>query len=115
MKTDRLLLGLLAAGMLFSCTNEDDGVVDTPVANAKTSYIAVNVNSAYDATRADYADGTAEEQAVNNAYFFFFDNADSPFNVSSEIGGTGVNYIVKTDLGDEGSVPENVSLQDVEF
>ena len=108
MKTDRLLLGLLAAGMLFSCTNEDDGVVDTPVANAKTSYIAVNVNSAYDATRADYADGTAEEQAVNNAYFFFFDNAGSPFNVSSEIGGTGVNYIVKTDLGDEGSVPENV-------
>lgn len=108
MKTNKMFLGLLTAGILFSCTNEDDSVVNNVAGETKTSYIAVNVNSAYDATRADYAEGTAEEQKVNNAIFFFFDNAGSAFNVSSEIGGTGVNYIVKNDLTDKGNAPDNV-------
>ena len=107
MKTNKLFFGFLAAGMLLSCTNEEDAVVNT-MDNTQTSYIAINVNSAYDATRADYAEGTAEEQKVNNAHFFFFDNAGSAFNVSNEIGGTGVNYITKTGLSDNGNNPENV-------
>lgn len=108
MKTNKLFFGLLAAGMLFSCANEDDAVVNGIPGKTETSYIAINVNSAYDATRADYEEGTDEEQKVNNAYFFFFDNAGAPFNVSAEIGGTGSNYIVKTGLNDTGNNPENV-------
>ena len=107
MKTNKLFFGFLAAGLLLSCTNEEDAVVNT-MGNTQTSYIAINVNSAYDATRADYAEGTDEEQKVNNAHFFFFDNAGSAFNVSNEIGGTGVNYITKTGLNDNGNNPENV-------
>ncbi len=108
MRTDKLFFGLLSAGILLSCTNENDTAVNNPVGETQTSYIAINVNSAYDATRAEYAEGTAEEQAVNNAHFFFFDNAGSPFNVSNEIGGTGVNYITKTGLNDDGNNPDNV-------
>ncbi|MBR3615241.1 MAG: Mfa1 fimbrilin C-terminal domain-containing protein [Bacteroidaceae bacterium] len=108
MKTNKLFFGFLAAGLLLSCTNEDEAAVVNPMGNTQTSYIAINVNSAYDATRADYAEGTAEEQKVNNAHFFFFDNAGSAFNVSNEIGGTGVNYITKSGLADNGNNPENV-------
>lgn len=110
MKTNKLFMGLVATGMLFSCSNEDDVVVNNPQAgDVETSYISVNVNSAYDITRANgYEDGTAEEQKVNSAHFFFFDNAGTPFNVSAEIGGTGTNYIVKTGLSDTGNAPDNV-------
>lgn len=110
MKTNKLFLGLLATGMLFSCTNDDEGVLDNPVSGkVNTSYIAVNVNSAYDVTRANgYENGTDEEQAVKSVHFFFFDNAGSAFNVGNEIGGTGTNYIVKTGLNDVADNPDNV-------
>ncbi|MBO7301082.1 MAG: Mfa1 fimbrilin C-terminal domain-containing protein [Bacteroidaceae bacterium] len=109
MRTNKFLFGLMAIGTLFSCTN-DGSDFETPVAGqVETSYIAINVNSAYDVTRANgYEDGTDSEKKVNKAIFFFFDNAGSPFNVSSEIGGTGVNYIVKTNLTPAGSNPDNV-------
>ena len=110
MKTNKLFLGLLATGMLFSCTNDDEGVLDNPVSGkVNTSYIAVNVNSAYDVTRANgYENGTDDEQAVKSVHFFFFDNAGSAFNVGNEIGGTGTNYIVKTGLNDVADNPDNV-------
>ena len=111
MKTNRLLLGLMVAGTLFSCTN-DDSVFEAPVAQTgetEKSYITINVNSAYDQTRAtDYEKGSELEKKVNKATFFFFDNAGSPYNVSTEIGGTGVNYIVKTGLGTSDSQNDNV-------
>ena len=111
MKTNRLLLGLMVAGTLFSCTN-DDSVFEDPVTmtgETEKSYITINVNSAYDQTRAtDYEKGSETEKKVNKATFFFFDNAGSPFNVSTEIGGTGVNYIVKTGLGTSDSQNNNV-------
>lgn len=109
MKVNRLFIGLLATSMLFSCTNDEEGVIDTPLAEIETSYIAVNVNSAYDVTRANgYEDGTDAEQAVNKAHFFFFDNAGSPFVVGTEIGGDNKNYVVKTSLGDAGASADNV-------
>ena len=109
MKVNRFFLGALATGLLFSCANDENEYVNGSLTGeVNTSYIAVNVNSAYDVTRADYAEGTAEEQAVNTAHFFFFDNAGSPFAVSSEIGGNGYNYIVKSGLGDAGENPKNV-------
>ena len=109
MRTNRLLLGLMVAGALFSCTN-DDAEFETPSAGeVEKSYIAINVNSAYDLTRAsDYEDGTEKEKKVNNAIFFFFDNAGNPFNVSEQIGGTGKNYIVKNNLGETSSNSENI-------
>ena len=59
MRTNKFLFGLMAIGTLFSCTN-DGSDFETPVAGqVETSYIAINVNSAYDVTRANgYEDGT---------------------------------------------------------
>ncbi len=110
MKTNKLLLGVLAAGMFMSCTNDDvENNLAPPLGEVETSYIAVNVNSVYDITRAgDYEEGTAEEQKVNKAIFFFFDNAGAPFVIANEIGGTGTNYIEKSGLSDTGNDPDNV-------
>ena len=109
MKVNRIFLGTLATGLLFSCANDDNEYANGSLTGeVNTSYISVNVNSAYDVTRADYAEGTFEEQAVNTAHFFFFDNAGSPFVVSSEIGGNGYNYIMKSGLGDAGDALDNV-------
>lgn len=109
MKTNRLFLGLMAVGTLFSCSNDETEFTKPVTGELETSYIAINVNSAYDATRANgYEDGTTDEKAVNKAIFFFFDEAGNPFNVSDAIGGTGKNYIVKDNLGTAGSNPNNV-------
>lgn len=108
MKTNKLLLGLMAVGALFSCSNDDSDFTNPVTGQVETSYITINVNSAHDVTRADYADGEGDEAKVNKAIFFFFDNAGSPFNVASEIGGTGVNYIVKEGLTGSSSSSENV-------
>lgn len=109
MKTNKLLLGLMAVGALFSCSNDESEFTNPVTGQVETSYITINVNSAHDVTRAsDYADGDADETKVNKAIFFFFDNAGSPFNVASEIGGTGVNYIVRGNLNGSSSTSENV-------
>ena len=109
MKANKLLLGLMAVGTLFSCTNDESEFENASVGQLEKSYITVNVNSAYDITRAaNYEDGNDVEKKVNKATFFFFDNAGSPYNVSVETGGTGVNYIVKNNLGGSNSTSENI-------
>lgn len=109
MKTNRLLLGLIAVGTLFSCSNDDADFERLETGQVEKSYIAIDVNSAYDLTRAaDYEKGTVAEKMVNKAIFFFFDNAGNPFNVGTEIGGTGVNYIVKDNLTGTDSSSENI-------
>ena len=66
MKTNKLFLGLMAVGTLFSCSNDESEFTKPATGELETSYIAINVNSAYDATRANgYENGTDDEKKVN--------------------------------------------------
>lgn len=109
MKLNKLFLGLLAAGLFVSCSNDDsEGPAGPGAQKTETSYIAVNVNGVFDRTRAadgGYEDGTADEQKVTNAHFFFFTNSGAAFalNAESLTNPTDLtNYIVK-DLTDSGN------------
>lgn len=85
MKTKYFFLALAALGVVACSEKVDDGGnKTTPEANvnADKGYLAINLKSTDDVTRADYEDGTAEEQAINNVIFYFFDAAGNPFNVN---------------------------------
>ena len=83
-----LLISLAALGFA-ACNQSDD--IDSPAHNGEVeeSYIAINLMSAdKNATRAatdsyGYEDGTEAERAIKTAYFFFFDEAGEPFNVTA--------------------------------
>ncbi len=100
MKTKYFFLALAALGAIACSEKVDDGGNKTnPEANvdADKGYLAINLKSTDDVTRADYEDGTAEEQAINNLTFYFFDAAGNPFNVNAN--GSYYNVAV-TDNGD---------------
>lgn len=87
MKTKYFLLAFAALG-LVACTEKDEAPQNTPQAgiNADKGYIALNLKSADDITRAEggvYEDGTADEQAVTEATFYFFDAAGNAFNINA--------------------------------
>ena len=100
MKTKYFFLALAALGAIACSEKVDDGGNKTnPEANvaADKGYLSINLKSTDDVTRADYEDGTAEEQAINNLTFYFFDAAGNPFNVNAN--GSYYNVAV-TDNGD---------------
>lgn len=114
MKTNKLLLGLLVAGMFVGCTNDDaDNGLNLPSGEVKTSYIALSVNAAVDMNRAvtdgGFDEGESGEQKVTNAHFFFFNSAGGAFAINSESkeAGDGDNYIVRT-VSDNGNKPNNI-------
>lgn len=87
MKTSRILVGIFALAAVVACSqvNEDDQV-KLPVDGANKSYLALNLKSANDGSRladATYEDGTADEQAVTSATFYFFDAAGNSFPVNA--------------------------------
>ena len=85
MKTKYFFLALAALGAVACSEKVDDGGnTTTPEANvnADKGYLAINLKSTDDVTRADYEDGTAEEQAINSVIFYFFDAAGNPFYVN---------------------------------
>lgn len=76
-RTSKFIFGALAIG-LMACSNDIPGVDDNNVdATGQTAYMRVNISSAPDATRATedegFVYGTADEHAVHDAQFFFFD------------------------------------------
>lgn len=100
MKTKYFFLALAALGAVACSEKVDDGGNKTnPEANvnAEKGYLAINLKSTDDVTRADYEDGTAEEQTINSVTFYFFDAAGNPFNVNAN--GNYYNVAV-TDNGD---------------
>ncbi len=110
-------LFLALAVMVFAaCSKSDDQTVNGPVVgDVEKSYIAVSLQAAGE-TRADdgvYAEGTAEERAVKQAYFFFFDAEGNAFPVNSSIAEgtqTGAkNYVTVASLTDNGQAMDNVS------
>lgn len=107
MKTKYFFLGLAAVGMM-ACSEKDEAPQGNPQAgvNADKGYIALNLKSADDITRAagdTYEDGTADEQAVYEATFYFFDAAGNAFNINAN-----GNYFYVAMVDNGGTVAPNV-------
>ena len=87
MKTKYFFLALAAFGMMACSEKEENPQVDPQAGiGAEKGYIALNLKSADDITRAEggvYEDGTADEQAVYEATFYFFDAAGNAFNINT--------------------------------
>ena len=78
----------MAAMAAVACSEKSEAPQSNPEAgiSADKGYISINLKSADDITRAegaDYADGTADEQAVSAATFYFFDAAGNAFNINA--------------------------------
>ena len=96
-----------------ACTNNEETPVSNPQATtgAEKGYIALNLKSTDDITRAEggvYEDGTADEQSVTGATFYFFDAAGNAFNIN------GTNNFYYVAVADNGStvVPNIESMTD---
>ena len=81
MKIKRLLIGMLASIALVGCTNEEliENPNDNPVLNGEKGYLKVKlVNTSGSAGRASggFEEGTADENAVKNVDFFFYDDGE---------------------------------------
>ena len=95
MKTSRILLSLLALATIVGCSegNDENQVVNPN--EGDVSYLAVKLKAAGDLSRAtdsDFAYGSDDENAVENAVFFFFDADGKPANVIEPSPGLKVNY-----------------------
>lgn len=88
MKTKYFLLTFVAMSLMAcSETSYEDAQngAQTEI-SADKGYIALNIKSTDDVTRASdgmYEDGTADEQAVTEATFYFFDAAGNAFNINA--------------------------------
>ncbi|MBQ9138329.1 MAG: Mfa1 fimbrilin C-terminal domain-containing protein [Alistipes sp.] len=85
MKTARILMGVFALAALVGCATNDEGQQNVPglPSGLETSYLAINLQSADNITRVEYEDGTAAEQLISEATFYFFDAAGNPFSVNA--------------------------------
>lgn len=104
-KKFRFIPVALAALMLGACSTNDDVVDGGEKGEGTTSYMAVQIVNAgnasgtrasYDptddtATSGDYEDGTGAESTITSARFYFFDGSGNAYNVISG----GVNFIDK--------------------
>lgn len=102
MKTKYFLLGLAALGFAACSEPIDDASQINPIGGGTKGYMAIDLKSSDDVVRAanaTYEDGTAAEQAISCATFYFFDQAGKAFNVNSS--GNYVYVPVVTDNGGE--------------
>lgn len=87
MKAKYLFWGLAALGFV-ACTETNDGTegLNPVVGGGTKGYLAINLKAADDVTRADkavYEDGTADEQAISKAAFYFFDATGNAFAINN--------------------------------
>ena len=87
MKTKYFFLALAAMGCV-ACSEKAEAPKNDPQAGvgADKGYLAIDLKSADDVTRVEggqYEDGTAAEQLVESATFYFFDAAGNAFNVNA--------------------------------
>ena len=100
MKIKNLLMAMAAIASV-ACSDNQEAPVNDPQTgiSADKGYIALDLKSADDVTRAEgglYEDGTAEEQAITGATFYFFDAAGNAFNVNAN---GNYFYVAATDNG----------------
>ncbi len=120
-----LFIALALLGMA-SCAKDDVTGGNKPHHNGEVeeSYIAINLMAADVDSRAQdttnpkdggYEDGTDEERAVKTAYFFFFDENGSPFNLlgapATAPGGT-KNYL-QLNIAPMQKEGEDVNVSDI--
>lgn len=81
MQANKFFLGLFVCASLYACSDDDSGVIQNDIPKVFTSdeaYINVSISDAGSLTRATTEDpgyeyGKANEHAVKNAYFYFYD------------------------------------------
>ena len=105
MKAKYLFMALASLSMVAGSVNDELPQAGTPGdgISAEKGYIAINLKSSDSITRAQYEDGTAAEQAVSKATFYFFDAAGNAFNIN-----TNGNYFVATVADNGGSETPNI-------
>lgn len=118
-KKFRFIPVALAALMLGACSTNDD-VVDGEAKERTTSYMAVQIVNAgnasgtrsYDpenssAMSGDYEDGTGNESAISSARFYFFDENGGAYTVAN-----GVNYLNKdVSVSNNSSDHDNATIE----
>lgn len=92
MKIERLLLGLFASFLMVGCSQNDDlpnGGEEK--GDVKDSYLAVNIvaktNASRAATAGNFEYGTALENKVNTAHFFFFNSDGTAYTLDTSASG----------------------------
>lgn len=105
MKAKYLFMALASLSMVACSVNDELPQAGTPGngISAEKGYIAINLKSSDSITRAQYEDGTAAEQAVSKATFYFFDAAGNAFNIN-----TNGNYFVATVADNGGTETPNI-------
>jgi hypothetical protein len=85
---------LALSGLLLAACSDDLTDIDNNESSAddarymSISVVANNTSS----TRADYANGESNENAIYNVVFYFFDKDGNKFNVNTNSDGAAVNY-----------------------
>lgn len=99
MKTSRILLSLLALATIVGCSEGNDESQVVNPNEGDVSYLAIKLKAAGDLSRAEdpaFEDGSDDENAVENAVFFFFNAAGNPADVITPQSGPNVNYYSTT-------------------
>lgn len=106
MKIDKLFLGLCACAAMCACSNDESGIIqgdDRKVFTGDEAYISVRLSDAATLTRAISSENSFEygvnEQAVKNAYFYFYD-ADGLFVAQGNAWNGGTKEESKSDESD---------------
>ena len=109
MKIKNLFVAMLAGAAMVSCSNEDfeSGANNGAIQKGQESFLAVNMTSVTRSTPVFDA-GSAAENAVNNAAFFFFDNSGNAYDVT----GQGSNRLNK-DYTTKGEFEGDVNIEEV--
>jgi len=89
--------GLLAAMTLAGCSSSDDVAVEgsnATISDGNPHYVTVNIVDVGSAsTRADFVDGSTEENKVSSVRFYFFNEDGTPALVKKAANGNYVNYL----------------------
>ena len=82
----KLFIAVMALATIVSCSKENEEANVTPV-GSETAFLSVSLKSVGDMTRAEvgsYEYGSEEENAIENATFYFFDAAGNAYNVDTD-------------------------------
>jgi hypothetical protein len=113
----KLLVMVMAVLAITACSDDDNVLNPTGgTDNGAAKYMAINIMSNSTDTRAEsaetdpvFAAGTANEYAVDNILFYFFDAKGDAFDVNT-VNGVDVNYKEPTFIGDETGTTDNITL-----
>lgn len=85
----KLFFAAMALATIVSCSKNVDDASSVATADGQAAFISVSLKAAGEMTRANenpefFQYGSAEENAIANATFYFFDAAGNPYNVDTD-------------------------------